>query len=189
MAALRSASDGSKSNLARYLHYVPRMRQIRESNDSVQMYLRQMARYPRLTATQETDAAERLTAARQQLRTCILSNDFVLQKVAQLLERLQLLKSRLDYNIGYSTKDSVERGRVVALLPEVLEHLRRALRENHADFALVMKRSLADEQRRAAWRRIVVRRRRAAAAVSEMGVRLRHLRRWQRQFETLVAEM
>ncbi|MGH7138969.1 MAG: sigma-70 family RNA polymerase sigma factor, partial [Pirellulales bacterium] len=160
-----------------------------ENNESLRTYFEQMARYPRLTAEQEAEAAERLMRTRRKLRACTLASDFVLRKVARLLERLQQRKLRLDHTIGFSSSDTEKRGRVVALLPVVLDRLRRTLRDNRGDFAQAMKTSLSNEERRVAWRRIVRRRRRAAAAVNEIGVRTRHLQRWQRQFETLVAQM
>jgi RNA polymerase primary sigma factor len=175
--------------LARHVLYMRIMRPMSENNESLQTYLGQMSRYPRLTALQEADAAERLMSARRRLRACILSSDFVLRKVARLLARLEQRKLRLDHTIGFSSNNSVERRRVVDLLPGVLERLRRTLRDNRREFAQVMKRSLSPDDRRDAWRRIVVRRRRAVAAVNEIGVRTRHLQRWQRQFETVATQM
>ena len=165
------------------------MRRINDNNESLQTYLGQMGRYPRLTAAEEAETTERLVSARRRLRACILSSDFVLRKVVRLLERLQQRKMRLDHTIGFSSSNSAERRRVVDLLPEVLDRLRCTLRHNRRDFAQVMRCSLSAEERRAAWRRMVVRRRRAVAAVNEIGVRTRHLQRWQRQFESLAAQM
>jgi RNA polymerase primary sigma factor len=161
----------------------------RDNNEALQTYLGQMGQYPRLTAAQEAEAAERLMQTRRRLRACIMASDFVLRKVMGLLDRLQRRKLRLDHTMGFSSNDSVERRRVQSLLPMVLDQLRSTLRDNRRDFAQVMKRSLSKRDRRAAWRRMVLRRRKVAAAVNDIGVRTRHLQRWQRQFETLMGEM
>lgn len=165
------------------------MRTVHENNEALRAYLAQMARHPRLTAEQENEAAERLMASRQKLRNCLLTSDFVLRKVGRLLRRLEQRKLRLDHTMGFSSNDPVERRRVEKLLPEVLNQIRCTLRDNRGDFEQVLHRNHSHEARRAAWRRIVVRRRRATAAVNEIGVRTRHLQRWQRQFEDLVARM
>jgi RNA polymerase primary sigma factor len=165
------------------------MRSISENNESLQTYLTQMARHPRLTLAQEDDAAKRLMTARRRLRACVLSSDFVLRKVARLLDRLQQRKMRLDHTIGFSSNNSAERRRVLDLLPEVLGRLRSTLRHNRSDFVQVVRRKLPPGERRAAWRRMRIRRRRALSGVNAIGVRTRHLQRWQRQFETLLSQM
>lgn len=165
------------------------MRSMRENNEALQAYLSQMATFPRLTVDQENEAAERLIESRQKLRNCILASDFVLRKVGRLLRRLEQRKLRLDHTMGFSSNDAVERRRVQRLLPEVLNQIRITLRDNRGDFEHVLRRNHSHRTRRDAWRRIVMRRREAAAAVNEIGVRTRHLQRWQRQFESLVARV
>lgn len=144
-----------------------------------------MSRFPRLTPSEELAAAERLTGSRRRLRTCLLSCDFVLARVLRLLERLQQRELRLDHTIGFSSNDAAERNRVSALLPEVIGLLRIVLRDTRRDFAQVMRRSLPIHLRRAAWRRMADRRRDAVKAVEKIGIRTRHLQRWQRQLEAL----
>jgi RNA polymerase primary sigma factor len=160
-----------------------------ENNESLQAYLGQMSRHPRLTVSQEKEAAQRLMTARRCLRACILSNDFVLDKVAKLLERLRQRELRLDHTIGFSSNDAVERQRVVLLLPTAIRQLRVILRDNRRDFAQVMSRTVHVDQRCAAWRRMAARRRAAVAMVNQIGVRTRHLQHWQRQLESFGTEM
>jgi RNA polymerase primary sigma factor len=165
------------------------MKTMRESYESLQSYLEQMSRFPRLTPNEEIAAAKRLTDSRRWLRTCILSCDFVLQRVLRLLERLQQRELRLDHTIGFSSNDAGERQRVSMLLPEAIDELRRILRGNRGDFAQVVDGSLAMDIRRAAWRRMAARRRRGVRLVEDIGVRTRHLQRWQRQLESLGVQM
>jgi RNA polymerase primary sigma factor len=165
------------------------MRRTYESHDSLQAYLGQMSRYPRLTASEEADASKRLVQSRRRLRTCILSCDFILERVARLLERLEQRELRLDHTIGFSSNDTGERRRVSRLMPEVISHLRGILRDNRCDFAQVTRRSLTMDERRAAWRRMVQRRRRAIQVVEKVGIRTRHLQHWQRQLESLGVQM
>ncbi|HVA47281.1 MAG TPA: sigma-70 family RNA polymerase sigma factor [Pirellulales bacterium] len=165
------------------------MRSTYENNDSLQAYLDQMGRFPRLTAAEESAAADRLVDARRRLRTCLLSSDFVLEKAARLLERLQQRELRLDHTIGFSTNDAAERQRVTALLPTVVERLRTVLRDNRRDFAQLMRRGLPVEERRAAWRRMAARRRTVGSAVDQIGIRTRHLQRWEQQLESLAMEV
>jgi RNA polymerase primary sigma factor len=160
-----------------------------DNHESLQSYLEQMSRFPRLTASEEAAAAKRLTDSRRWLRTCILSCDFVLGRVARLLKRLEQRKLRLDHTIGFSSNDACERRRVLLLLPEALDQIRGILRDNRRDFAQVVDGSLAIELRRAAWRRMAVRRRRGVELIEEIGVRTRHLQRWQRQLESLGVQM
>lgn len=165
------------------------MKRSYEDREALQAYLSQMARFPRLTADEERAAADRLTTANRHLRTCLLSCDFTLDKVACLFERLERRELRPDYTLGFSTNDSIERRRVAKLLPIVLGEIRRAVRENRREFATAMKSSVPHDQRISAWRQMPASRRRAIAGVHAVGVRTRHLQHWQRQLETLALEM
>ena len=165
------------------------MKRVRESYESLQSYLEQMSKFPRLTANEEVAAARRLTDSRGGLRTCILSCDFVLQRVLRLLERLQQRELRLDHTIGFSSNDAGERQRVSLLLPQAIDEIRRILRGNRGDFAQVVDGSLAMGLRRIAWRRMAGRRRRGVRLVEAIGIRTRHLQRWQRQLESLGVQM
>lgn len=178
-----------RRSTARRVHSSHRMRASRDNSDSLQAYLDQMARFPRLTPAEETAAASKLLKARQRLRACILSSDFVLIKVARLLERLEQRKLRLDHTIGFASSNAEERRRVRALLPKAIERLRLILRDNRRDFAQARRRSLPLDQRRAAWRRMGARRRTARRLVDRIGIRTRHLQRWQRQLESAGAEV
>lgn len=148
-----------------------------------------MSRFPRLSATEETEAAKRLIDSRHWLRTCVLSCDFVLRRVLRLLERLQQRELRLDHTIGFSSNNTSERRRVSLLLPDAIDEIRRILRSNRSDFAQVADGSLTMDLRRAAWRRMAARRRRGVNLVGEIGIRTRHLQRWQRQLEAIGVQM
>lgn len=165
------------------------MKRTYEDREALQAYFHQMAGFSRLTAAEEQAAATRLTATSRRLRICLLSSDFMLEKVAHLLERLQRRELRLDYTMGFSTNNFQERGRVANCLPTVLEEVRRVLDANRRDFANVVRKSLPLEQRRQTWRCMSLRRRYVAVPIDRIGVRTRHLQRWQRQLEALSAEI
>jgi RNA polymerase primary sigma factor len=165
------------------------MRATHENNESLQAYFDQMARFPRLTSAEEAAAAAKLLSARRRLRACLLSSDYVLGRVTRLLERLDQRKLRLDHTIGFSSRDTDERCRVRALLPKAVTRLRRVLRDNRRDFAQFRRRSLPREVRHAAWQRMAVRRRAAKRLINRIGVRTRHLQRWQRQLHSAGAEI
>lgn len=165
------------------------MRITNENNEALRAYLSQMGAYPCLTAEQENEAAKHLKKSRRKLRNRILLSDFVLRKVAKLLVRLQQRELRLDHTMGFSSNDAAERRRVQQLLPLVLDEIRCTLRDNRGDFEQSLRRGESRKNRRAAWRRILMRRRQAAAAVNEIGIRTRHLQRWQRQFEEIASRL
>jgi hypothetical protein len=160
-----------------------------EDREALQACLNQMASLPRLTPDEERAAVHRLTMANRRLRVCLLSCGFILDKVAGMFDRIERRELRLDYTLGFSTNDSAERRRVAKCLPVVLAEIRGTLRDNCRSFARAMTKSTPRDERIRSWRGMPGRRRRAVVDIHQVGVRTRHLQRWQRQLEKLAMEM
>jgi RNA polymerase primary sigma factor len=174
---------------ARRVRWLASMKLTYDDRAAVQSYFDQMAQFPRLTAAEESAAAERLMTASQRLRVCLLSSDFILSAVAGLFDRIRRHKVRLDHGIGFSSNDAAERRRVCDLLPGAEAEVQRVLRVNGAAFAQVIKKSVPLDVRRATWRAMMVRRRVAVARINQIGIRTRDLQRWQRHLEGAGADV
>lgn len=143
--------------------------------DPVRVYLMQMGEIPMLTRAEEIAAAQQIERTRTRFRNCMLANDFILQAVADLFEKVRDGRVRLDRTIEVSVTDSSEKKRIIKrLLPnhKTLVHL---LCENCRDFRFVISKSQPMTKRREARRRLVSRRNKAVRLVEELNLRMSKL--------------
>jgi RNA polymerase primary sigma factor len=144
-------------------------------DDPIRMYLMQMGSIPMLSRAEELAAASRIEYTRVRFRHEMLANDFVLQAALELLTKVRDGQLRLDRTIEVSVTDAAEKKRTMRRLPPNVATLSQLLTTNADDFRVVISRSTALAQRRAAWRRMVRRRRRAVRLVEELNLRTQRL--------------
>ncbi len=145
------------------------------TDDPVRMYLMQMGQIPLLTRPQELVAAKEIERARTLYRHRMLATDYILQGAVSLLEQVRDSKLRLDRTIEVSVTNTSEKKRIMLRIGPNLATLRRLLKENHADYRIVVNKRLDLQQRRQAWRNLVRRRNKAVRLIEEMNLRTNRL--------------
>jgi RNA polymerase primary sigma factor len=145
------------------------------TDDPVRMYLMQMGQIPLLTRPQELIAAKEIERARTLYRHRMLATDYILQGAASLLEQVRDSKLRLDRTIEVSVTNTSEKKRIMLRIGPNLVTLRRLLKENHADYRIVVNKRIESAQRHRAWRRLVRRRNKAVRLIEEMNLRTNRL--------------
>jgi len=144
-------------------------------DDPVRIYLMQMGEIPLLSRRGETAIARRIDRNRRGYRQCMLATDYVLQAAIGMLEAIRDNKLRLDRTIEVSVVNLSEKTRLLKVLGPNLRTLRHLMLQNRRDFALAIRRSEPEVNRRRAWRRLLQRRVKAVRLVEEMGLRTRRL--------------
>ena len=142
------------------------------ADDPVHLYLLQMGRLPMLSARQELFAAKRINVSRRRYRAAMLSSDFVLRGIVELLKQLRDGQLRLDRTIEVSPNDHQKKDRFRRLLGPHLHTLENMLLTNRQDGELSRDRNRPLAERRAADKRLARRRARAGRLVEELGLRL-----------------
>lgn len=147
-------------------------------------YLREIGRYSLLTRAQESELAQEIEISRRRFRRGLLECDFVIREAMGVLKRVQAGELRFDHTVQVAVSDCLEKHQIQGRLPHNLRTVEELLERNRTDFRIVVSRSQAIPNRRAAWQRLVQRRRRAVRLVEELGLRIEKL---QPYFPRLIA--
>src|SRR5690606_22876141 len=134
-------------------------------DDPVRMYLMQMGEIPLLSRDEEIAAAKQIEKTRRRFRHSMLASDYVLQGAVALLEKVRDGQLRLDRTIEVSVTNTAMKKKILQRLGPNLKTLVHLLQSNRTDFRIVISRSAAMAERRAAWRRLVRRRDKAVRLV------------------------
>ena len=153
------------------------------SDDPVRMYLTQMGEIPLLSRDEEIDLAKRIEDNRRKFRRSLLECDYVMRAAVKLLERVFDGELPFDRTIQVSVSDRLEKDQILGRFPHNLRTIRVLLRQNQADYRLVVSKQLPRSDRRRIWQRLCQRRRRAVRLIEELGLRTQLLEHF---FETLV---
>ncbi len=145
------------------------------SDDPVRMYLTQMGEIPLLTRQEEIRLAKKIEDTRQQFRSRLLENDYVIQHAFKILKRVHLGELPFDRTVQVSVTDRLEKEQILGRLPHNLRTVEILLKQNRRDYLLAMSRSAKKSERRDAWRRVSHRRRRAVRLIEELGLRTHRL--------------
>lgn len=140
--------------------------------DPVQIYLKQMGAIPMMSRREELRAAEKVRQTRHRFSRQMLTNDFVLARIVDLLEEVEQANVRLDRAVDFPDNTPESRDQIERLLGPNLATLRNILARNANDFAALWRRRISDGDRRRIWRGLHRRRCRAARLVEEIHVRL-----------------
>ncbi|MHB8971998.1 MAG: sigma-70 family RNA polymerase sigma factor [Pirellulaceae bacterium] len=156
---------------------------------AINTYMRDVAQRPLLSAAAEVQLARRIRHAHRQLTRESLGSDFVLRRVAEVLQQVLHGERRLDRTLNVATADMVAKRRLAGMLAIQHKTLTHLLAQNRCDFPVLTSRRTAPVERRAAWRRIVRRRRKGALLITELGLRCSVLRPIVTELEAVGAPM
>ena len=140
--------------------------------DLLRVYLTDVGSTSLLNESDELSAARNLAQARFHYQRSLLSCDFVLRGVTEILEKILAGNLRLDRTLNLWVADHTKRKELERRLRPNLVALRRILDRNGRDFRRAMNRQLPYEQRRSAWENLAVRRAEGARLVEQLEVRL-----------------
>lgn len=130
---------------------------------------------PPLLPEQEKVAAQRIQDMRDAFRRTMLANDFVLQKVLQILERVESGDLNFDRIMKYTYKNPKGKKGILDRLEPNIATLRGILAANRTDFLVAINKTNDADVRHAAWIRLGRSRHRAVRLVEELGIRRKHL--------------
>ena len=122
----------------------------RNSDDAVRSYLREIARIPLLTRSQEIAVAERIRAARRSYRELLLNNHGVLEYLARRLGEVRDGTCRPERVLEAAANDREGKARLTAALNANLPTIQSLLHDNERTF-----RQLGDPASTAAEQRTV----------------------------------
>lgn len=143
-------------------------------DDPLRLYLNQIGKISLLSHKEEVSLARQVELSRKRFRQEMLQIAFVLQSVADTLERVHHRELPFDRTIQVSVSDRLEKHQIVGRFPHNLQTLKVLMLRNAEDYRLAMSRSVDKAQRHNALRNLVRRRRRAARLVEELGLRMEH---------------
>jgi RNA polymerase primary sigma factor len=140
--------------------------------DLLRLYLTDVGGTSLLNESDELSAARHLAQARFHYQRSLLSCDFVLQGVTEIVEKILAGNLRLDRTLNLWVVDHAKRQELERRLRPNLVALRRILGRNGRDFRRAMNRQLPYEQRRLARENLAVRRAEGARLVEQLEMRL-----------------
>ena len=144
-------------------------------DDPVRMYLMQMGEIPMFSRDMEVSSAKLIEYTRTSFRRTMLSNDFVLNGAAELLQKVADGNLRLDRTIEISVTNISEKKRTLKRIVPNLITIRHLLAQNQVDYRTAVSLRATQAQKQAAWRRLVCRRNKAVRLVEELKLRIQRL--------------
>jgi len=147
----------------------------RPSDDPIRMYLSQMAEIPLLSRDEEIALAKRIEIARKRFRRCVLTCDYSLRKTVETLKKVYAGDLPFDRTIKVSLTERLTKEQVTARMPHHFRTIDQLLRQNQADFAILINLRSTDEEKALARTRFVRRRGKLLQLVEELSLRSRRV--------------
>ncbi|GEM_PF-1579063 len=174
-AHLRSSAQHPFTGSQQPEFAVRKFQRVIAGDDAVGFYLLQISKHPLLTLDEEQDTARKTDVYRSQFRYRLLLCGFALQKVVDLLTKVDQGQSRIDRVLDIAVTDMEKKRRYKERLAVNLATLKRLLHSNQTDFRISVNKKHTSLNRRNAWKRIVRRQHKGARLVEELKLRIERL--------------
>ncbi len=153
------------------------------SDDPIRMYLSQMAAIPLLSRDEEIALAKKIEVTRRRFRRSVLSCNFALKTVVDVLEKVHRGELPFDRTIKVSLTERLTKEQIQARMPHNLRTLRRLLEQNEKHFRVLVSRSATREQKATARKAFLRKRHKALQLVEELSVRTRRVQPLMKQMD------
>ena len=147
----------------------------RPSDDPIRMYLSQMSEIPLLTRDEEIALAKKIEIARKRFRRNVLSCFYALKSTVDTLKRVFAAELPFDRTIKVSLTEHLTKEQILQRMPHNFRTMDYLMRENEKDFSLLVRKSVAADQKAAARRRFLLRRAKLVQLVEELSLRSRRV--------------
>lgn len=147
----------------------------RPSEDPIRMYLSQMAEIPLLSREEEIALAKKIEVTRRQYRRSLLESDYALRATVATLHRVQSGELPFDRTIKVSLTERLTKAQISARMPHNLRTLDLLIRQNKADFELLIRKSTSPRLKAEVRRRFLRNRRKCLQLVEELSLRSRRV--------------
>lgn len=159
------------------------------SDDPVRMYLSQMAEIDLLTREEEISLAKKIEITRRQFRRALLESDYALRATVATLHRVHNGELPFDRTIKVSLTERLTKEQISARMPHNLRTLDMLIRQNKADFELLVRKSTSPRLKTEVRRRFIRNRRKCLHLVEELSLRSRRVTPLLRQLEEISRRM
>ncbi len=161
----------------------------RNTTDPIRMYLAQMAEIPLLSREEEIGLAKRIEITRKQFRRQILSCDYAMQVTVDTLKKVYQGELPFDRTIKVSLTEQLTKEQISARMPHNLRTIERMMAANRQDFALLIRKSVPQAEKRIARQRYLRRKQKLLLLVEELSLRTRRVQPLLQQMADLAQRM
>lgn len=161
----------------------------RNTTDPIRMYLAQMAEIPLLSRDEEIGLAKRIEITRKQFRRQILSCDYAMQVTVETLKKVHQGELPFDRTIKVSLTEQLTKEQISARMPQNLRTIERMMVANRQDFALLIRKSVPQAEKRTARLRYLRRKQKLLLLVEELSLRTRRVQPLLQQMADLARRM
>jgi len=147
----------------------------RPSEDPIRMYLSQMAEIPLLSREEEIALAKKIEVTRRQYRRSLLESDYAMRATVATLHRVRSGELPFDRTIKVSLTERLTKEQISARMPHNLRSLDVLIRQNKADFELLVRKSTSPRLKAEVRRRFLRNRRKCLQLVEELSLRSRRV--------------
>ena len=159
------------------------------SDDPIRMYLSQMAEIPLLSREEEIALAKKIEITRKLFRRTLLESDYAMRATVQTLHRVHSGELPFDRTIKVSLTERLTKEQVSARMPHNLRTLDVLIRQNKADFELLVRKSTSPRLKAEVRRRFIRNRRKCLNLVEELSLRSRRVTPLLKQLEEISRRM
>lgn len=161
----------------------------RNTTDPIRMYLAQMAEIPLLSRDEEIGLAKRIEITRKQFRRQILSCDYAMQVTVETLKKVHQGELPFDRTIKVSLTEQLTKDQISARMPQNLRTIERMMVANRQDFALLIRKSVPQAEKRTVRLRYLRRKQKLLLLVEELSLRTRRVQPLLQQMADLARRM